>query len=275
MAKVGNINQLTVVKLVEFGAYLDGGPLGEILLPKRYLKADLQPGDTVEVFIYYDSQDRLVATTEKPLAQLGEVAYLKVKDVNRTGAFLDWGMPKDLLVPYAEQRVPMEVGKRYCVYLYIDKSGRIAASSKLSLHIPETNKNFKSGQAVDLMVVSRSQMGYSALINGSHLGLIHHNDLVKSLRIGQPLKGFIKGIRPDRKINLTLQKPGKDAPEELAEQILAYLEANNGVSELTDKATPEQIFAQFRVSKAQYKRTLGRLLKLGKIELTKQQLSLK
>jgi len=264
-AQIGQINTLKVVKEVEFGLYLDGGELGEILLPNRYVPSSAQVGKTLEVFIHLDSKDRLVATTDKPLASVGEVAYLKVTDVNRTGAFMDWGMPKDLLVPYAEQRVPMEKGRSYCVYLYIDNSGRIAASSKLSLFLKETNDHFKSGQPVKLMAVSRSQMGYTALIDGTHLGLIHNSDILQPLRMGQKMQGYIKGIRPDRKINLTLQKQGQEAREELGEMILAVLEVNGGQSELTDKSTPEEIFAQYRVSKASYKKALGKLYKARKI----------
>ncbi|WP_321325947.1 S1 RNA-binding domain-containing protein [Thiomicrorhabdus sp.] len=274
MAQVGQINQLKIVKEVEFGLYLDGGDLGEILLPKRYVPANAKVGQTLEVFIHLDSQDRLVATTDKPLAEVGEVAYLKVTDVNRTGAFMDWGMPKDLLVPYAEQRVPMEKGKFYCVYLYMDLSDRIAASSKLSLHLKETNDNFKSGQPVKLMVVSRSNMGYTALIDGTHLGLIHNSDILQPLRMGQKMQGYIKGIRPDHKINLTLQKRGQEAQDELGQMILAVLEVNGGVSELTDKSSPEAIFKQYRVSKAAYKKALSKLYKARKILITPDQISI-
>ena len=271
---VGQINVLKVIKEVEFGWYLDGGALGEILLPNRYVPAHGQVGKTLEVFIHLDSKDRLLATTDSPMVSVGEVALLKVTDVNRTGAFLDWGMPKDLLVPYSEQRVPMEVGRSYCVYVYMDNSDRIAASSKLSLFLKETNDNFKSGQAVKLMVVSRSDLGYTALIDGTHLGLIHKSDILQPLRMGQKMQGYIKGIRPDHKINLTLQKQGKQARDELGEMILAVLEANQGRSELTDKSTPEAIFAQYRVSKASYKKALSTLYKARKILITAEQITL-
>lgn len=264
---VGQINTLNVIKEVEFGLYLDGGDLGEILLPKRYAPASAQVGKPLEVFIHLDSKDRLLATTDTPMVSVGEVAYLKVTDVNRTGAFMDWGMPKDLLVPFSEQRVPMEVGRSYCVYVYIDNSDRIAASSKLSLFLKETNDNFKSGQAVKLMVVSRSNMGYTALIDGTHLGLIHISDILQPLRMGQKMQGYIKGIRPDLKINLTLQKQGREARDELGEMILAVLEVNGGKSELTDKSTPEAIFDQYRISKASYKKALGTLYKARKIDI--------
>lgn len=264
---VGQVNTLNVIKEVEFGLYLDGGDLGEILLPKRYAPASAQVGKKLEVFIHLDSKDRLLATTDTPMVSVGEVAHLKVTDVNRTGAFMDWGMPKDLLVPFAEQRVPMEVGRSYCVYVYIDNSDRIAASSKLSLFLKETNDNFKSGQPVKLMVVSRSNMGYTALIDGTHLGLIHTSDILQPLRMGQKMQGYIKGIRPDLKINLTLQKQGREARDELGEMILAVLDVNAGKSELTDKSTPEEIFAQYRVSKASYKKALGQLYKARKIDI--------
>ena len=264
-ASIGQMNKLNVLKEVEFGLYLDGGDLGEILLPNRYVPASAQVGKELDVFIHLDSKDRLLATTDTPMASVGEVAFLKVTDVNRTGAFMDWGMPKDLLVPYSEQRVPMEVGRSYCVYVYIDNSDRIAASSKLSLFLKETNETFKSGQPVKLMVVSRSNMGYTALIDGTHLGLIHTSDILQPLRMGQKMQGYIKGIRPDHKINLTLQKQGQEARDELGEMILAVLEANEGKSELTDKSTPEAIFAQYRVSKASYKKALGQLYKNRKI----------
>lgn len=274
MAQVGYLNTLKVVKEVDFGVYLDGGQLGEILLPKRYVPEGLALGQKMEVFIHLDSQDRLVATTDKPMAQLGEVAFLQVSDVNRTGAFMSWGMPKDLFVPFAEQRVPMEVGRSYCVFLYLDNSERIAASSKLSLHLKETNDNFKSGQAVKLMVVSRSDLGYTALIDGTHLGLIHNSDILQPLRMGQKMQGYIKGIRPDRKINLTLQKQGSEAYDELAQMIMIDLEANGGTSTITDSSSPEEIFQRFRVSKARYKKALGKLFKAKKILITKQKISL-
>ncbi|MDX1347813.1 MAG: S1-like domain-containing RNA-binding protein [Thiomicrorhabdus chilensis] len=267
MAQIGQVNRLKVVKEVEFGLYLDGGDLGEILLPNRYVPDSAKLGEKLEVFVYQDSQDRLVATSEKPLVSVGEVAFLKVNQVNRTGAFLDWGMPKDLLVPFAEQRVPMEEGRSYCVYVYVDSSGRIAASSKLSLFLKETNTDFKSGQEVSLLVASRSNLGYTAVINGTHLGLIHNSDILQPLRMGQKMKGYIKGIRPDLKINLTLQKQGREGREELAEQILAHLAENQGRSTLTDKSSPEAIFKQYRVSKARYKKTLGQLYKARKIAI--------
>jgi len=266
-AKIGQMNKLKIIKEVEFGMYVDGGTEGEILLPLRYVPVDAEVGQMLDVFIHLDSQDRLVATTEKPMASVGEVVFLTVKEVNRTGAFMDWGMPKDLMVPFSEQRVPMEEGRGYCVYLYIDSSGRIAASSKFSYHLKEENTDFKSGQEVSLMVVSRSEMGYTAVINGTHLGLVHNSDILQPLRMGQKLKGYIKGIRDDRRINLRIQRHGAAARDELGERILANLAENDGVSNVTDKSSPDEIFEAYRVSKASYKKTIGRLLKAKKITL--------
>lgn len=264
---VGRFNRLKVVKEVDFGLYLDGGRLGEILLPRRYVPDHAKLGEWLEVFIYRDSQDRLVATCDQPLASVGEVAYLRATQVNRTGAFLNWGMPKDLLVPFSEQRVPMEAGRSYVVYVYLDNSGRLAASSKLSLYLEEHGEGFKSGQAVALLIASRSPMGYTAVIDGTHLGLIHQSEVLQPLRMGQKIKGYIKAVRADGKIDLTLQQPGKAGKDELAEQILAHLQENGGRSDLTDYSTPEAIFAQYRVSKARYKKALSQLYKDRKIAI--------
>ncbi len=274
MAQVGQVNRLKIIKTVEFGLYVDAGSLGEVLLPARYVPDMVEEGQNIEVFIYLDSQDRLVATTDKPLASVGEVAYLRVNQVNRTGAFMDWGMPKDLMVPFAEQRVPMEEGRSYCVFLYIDNTGRVAASSKLSQYLHEKNGDFKSGQEVGLQVVSRSDLGYTAVINGTHLGLIHNSDILYPLRMGQKLKGYIKGIRPDHKINLRIQRHGAAARDELGQRILAFLTENNGESDLTDKSSPEAIFRVYRTSKANYKKTLGRLYKAQKITLSAEKITL-
>jgi hypothetical protein len=274
MAQIGQMNRVKIVKSVEFGLYVDGGELGEVLLPSRYVPETAEVGQMIDVFIYLDSQDRQVATTDKPLASVGEVVYLRVNQVNRTGAFLDWGMPKDLMVPFAEQRVPMEADRSYCVYLYIDNSGRVAASSKLSWYLHEKNGDFKSGQEVRLQVVSRSDLGYTAVINGTHLGLIHNSDILQPLRMGQKLKGYVKGIRPDHKINLRIQRHGAAARDELGERILAFLAENSGESDLTDKSSPDAIFKEYRASKANYKKTLGRLYKAKKITISSEKITL-
>ena len=270
MAKIGQLNTLQIIKEVDFGVYLNGDHLGEILLPKKYVPQDARLNQWLEVFIYLDSKDRLVASIDKPIAVVGEVAFLRVTDVNPTGAFLNWGMPKDLLAPYSEQRIPMEEGRAYCVYLYIDNSGRIAASSKISLYLDEynpTQNGYKKDQQVKLLISSRSDLGYSTVINGTHLGLIHTSELLQNLITGQKLTGYIQSIREDGKINLSLQQRGKEGKNQLAEKILEYLAKNNGLSKLSDKSTPAEIFQQYRVSKASYKKALSFLYKNRKITI--------
>lgn len=191
--------------------------------------------------------------------------------MNSTGAFLNWGMPKDLLVPYAQQRIPMEVKRSYCVYVYIDNSQRLAASSKLSLYLNEYNdqaNGFKNKQQVELLVASRSDLGYTAVINGTHLGLIHNSEILQDLRTGQQLKGYIKEIRDDGKINLSLQQRGQQGKQELADKIITYLIDNQGFSNLADKSSPDDIFKQYRVSKASYKKALSALYKAKKITIS-------
>lgn len=269
MIEIGKTHSLKVIKHVDFGVYLEGDTLEEILLPERYLPKDSDAweiGKSLEVFIYLDSEDRPIATTEIPLAEIGDCAYLTVVEKSEFGSFLDWGLMKDLLVPFKEQRIPMDVGRSYVVYLYLDKTDRIAASSLLSRHLAEQNEdNFQAGQEVDLLIASRSDLGYKAIINGSHLGLIHNNEVVRPINMGDKFKGYIGEPRPDGRINLTLQKPAGELRGELAEKIIAHLEENGGSSSLTDKSTPEDINATFHVSKSNYKKALGKLYKARKI----------
>ncbi|MCH9697214.1 MAG: GntR family transcriptional regulator, partial [Gammaproteobacteria bacterium] len=226
---IGTINTLKVIKLVDFGSYLDGGEYGEILLPKRYAPNSLAIDDSINVFIYSDSDDRLIATTEKPLAMVGECAWLKVKDVNRVGAFLDWGLPKDLLVPYYEQHSVMEVGHYYPVCVLLDnETNRIAASSKLYQFIDEQSDIFSPRQAVDLLIIQHTDLGFKAVINHTHMGLLFHGDVFQTLKLGQKIKGYIKEIREDGKINLSLQLPAMEIREELSESILDFLKQQGG-----------------------------------------------
>ena len=275
MVKIGEYNHLRVNKQVDFGMYLDGGGYGEILLPKRYIPAGLQVGQTLDVFIYLDSEDRLIATTEKPLATVGECAYLKVLDTNRYGAFLDWGLPKDLLVPRAEQECAMQVGKYYVVYVYLDeRSESIVASSRLSHHLSELGYYFKAEQSVDLLIYARSELGYKAVIDNSHIGLLFDSEVYQPLKIGQHVSGFIKQVRPDRRIDLSLRKAGEVVEDGLAAKIIEHLKARGGSSTLTDKTAPELIYQEFQVSKAHFKRALGLLYKQQRILLSKDKITL-
>lgn len=275
MLAIGKTNTLSVVKQLDFGYYLDGGAFGEILLPVREAPEDCAIGEELDVFVYYDSEDRLIATTLTPHAEVGQCAALEVKQIGKFGAFLEWGLVKDLLVPFKEQRVPMEVGRRYVVYLYLDNTGRIAASSRLSLFLEEQDfADFKAGQEVELLLASRSDLGYKAVINGTHLGLLHKNEVFKPVRTGDRVTGYVKGVREDERIDLTLQIPGAQGRDELTDAILAHLRQQDGHSTLTDKSPPDEIYRVFNVSKANYKKALGKLYKAKRIALDKHEVRL-
>jgi len=275
MVEIGKINNLQVVKSLDHGIYLDGGDLGEILMPSRYVPEDCQVGDTLEVFIYLDSADLLLATTETPYVMVDECAYLKVVDVNQAGAFMDWGLPKDLLVPYGEQISPLNIGQSYTVLAYLDENtNRIAATQKLDSHLSEEAQYFKPGQAVDILIFGKTELGYKAVINNTHIGLIYKNEVFQTLTHGEKLKGFIKTIREDRKIDLCLQLPGKDARDDLKTRILNHLKKNDGESTLTDKSSPDDIYQCFAVSKKNYKKAIGTLYKKRLIRIEEDKITL-
>ena len=268
MALIGRMNCLQVVKHTDFGLYLDGGADGEILLPKRYIPKDspTEVEDWLNVFIYLDSDDKLIATTEKPKVQVGEFASLKVVDINRVGLFLNWGLPKDLLLPHSEEKRPLQIGDYCVVYVFVDKrSKRITCTARLDRYLDKVPATYKPGQEVDLLVAEATDMGFKAIINGQHWGLIHKNELFKFLRSGMQEKGFVKEVRADGKISLSLQPVGQDAASSLGEQILAKLREHDGVLPLNDKSSPEAISALFRVSKGNFKKAIGGLYKQGRI----------
>jgi predicted RNA-binding protein (virulence factor B family) len=266
--KLGQFNRLQVVKDSSYGLFLDGYDHGEILLPRRYTPDDSQPGDWLQVFVYADSEDRLVATTETPLAVVGEVANLKVAAVNTVGAFLDWGLPKDVLVPFSEQAERMIEGYSYCVFLYIDRyKDRIVASSKLSKFLPEYSDGHRRGQSVDLLVCSKSELGFKCLVDGSFLALLHHGDVFQPITPGRQLPGFIKQVREDGRVDLCLSAPGVDQQKTLEEQILQYLQDQGGTAAIGDKSPPDEIYKLFQSSKKNFKRALGNLYKKRKITI--------
>lgn len=275
MLQIGKFNSLKVIKQVPFGFYLDGGDDGEVLLPTKFADEACKVGDTCQVFVYHDSDSRLIATTQTPLAQVDECAFLKVVSVNNVGAFLDWGIDKDILVPYSEQDFPMAEGVSYVVFVYFDdETGKVAASTRLRDFLFEEGKNFTPKQEVDLLICGRSDMGYKAVINGSHLGLIFKDEVFKPLRIGQRTKGFIKRVREDNKIDLCFQFHDDGARNDLAEQIIDDLEAHGGISTLTDKSSAQEISKRFNVSKNVYKKALGALYKQKRILLDKSKVTL-
>lgn len=268
--QLGKFNQLEIVKEVDFGQYLNGGELGEILLPKRYIDPNLRVGDVISVFLYLDSEERLVATTETPLVQVGQFAYLEVAWTNQYGAFLNWGLMKDLFVPFAEQRVKMQKGKKYVIYAYIDDASyRIVASSKLDSFIQEPEPDALSlDESVDLIVWDRTDLGYKVIINNLYGGLIYNNEIFQSVEIGMQLKGFIKQVRSDGKIDISLQRSGMENVVEFADVLLQRLnETEKGFLPFHDKSNAEEIYDAFNVSKKTFKKGVGDLYRKRLITL--------
>jgi len=263
MIEMGKMNRLKVVKEVDFGLYLDGGAMGEILLPIRYAPRDSVVGDELDLFIYRDSEDRIIATTERPYAMVGEFACLKVVSVSRAGAFLDWGLSKDLLVPYAEQKPKMEEGKRYVVGVYLDEaSDRIVASARLNdMLYDESEDDFQEGEAVSLFVANKTELGYKMIVNNSHWGLLHFSEAVRDLKRGEKLKGFIQHIREDGKIDLCLHQLPSEKTDDVSDIIMKQLRKAEGFLPVTDKSDPEEIRERFGISKGRFKKAIGALYK--------------
>ena len=268
--QLGKFNTLEIVKEVDFGQYLNGGDLGEILLPKRYIDPSLREGDVIHVFLYLDSEERLVATTETPLVQVGQFAYLEVAWTNQYGAFLNWGLMKDLFVPFAEQREKMQKGKKYVIYAYIDDASyRIVASSKLDSFIQDPEPDSLSlNESVELIVWDRTDLGYKVIINNLYGGLIYNNEIFQSVEIGLQLTGFIKQVRPDGKIDVSLQRSGMENIVEFADVLLQKLsESEKGFLPFHDKSNAEDIYDAFKVSKKTFKKGIGDLYRKRLITL--------
>lgn len=271
MIKIGQINSLEVIKKADFGVFLDGDDYGSVLLPNKYVPEGTEIGDHVDVFLYFDSESQLAATIERPIAQVGEWGLMKIEGVNATGAFVNWGIKeKDLLIPFSEQRTRFSAGQTILVYVYTDKaSGRIVGTTKFNKWLDKTPANYEVNEQVDLIIAERSQLGYKAIVNGKHWGMIFPSDVFGKLYIGKKLKGFIKQVREDGKIDLALQKVGVAKMDDLSSKILDLLEKKGGFFPLNDKSSPEAIFDAFRTSKGTYKKTIGGLYKQGKIVIEK------
>lgn len=268
MSQIGRMNTLHVLREVDFGVYLDGEELGDILLPKRDVPPGTKIDDILEVFIYFDSSDMIIATTRKPKAQVGEFASLKVIDNNNMGAFLDWGLPKDLLVPFREQGHKLLKNRHYVVYIYHDRvSNRIVASSKLDKFLDKETPAFSEGEKVDLFIVSRTDLGYKAIIENEFWGLLFKDQVFEPLEQGQRVDGYIQQMRPDGKIDISLQKPGRQHVDAASQKILDTLIAKQGFLPFTDKTSPEEIYREFGLSKKVFKRCIGGLYKKRLIEL--------
>jgi predicted RNA-binding protein (virulence factor B family) len=270
MLEIGKYHTLEIVKCLDFGAYLDGGDGLEILLPTRYVPQNAQPGDSVNVFVYHDNAGRLIATTARPLAIAGEFRFMEVKAVNQTGAFLEWGIMKDLLVPFHEQKMPMQEGRRYLVYVHEDHlTGRIVASARIDKYLDNVPPAYDRGEEVDLLVADKTELGYKVIINNLHWGLVYENEVFRSLEKGERLKGYIKYVREDDKIDVSLAPPGYRKVEGTAGLILESLKAQGGFLPVHDKSNPEEIYALFGCSKKNFKQALGALYKKGLITIEK------
>ena len=269
IVQVGQYNRMKVNRKVDFGFYLDDGAEG-ILLPKRFAPRTLRIGDELDVFVYHDSDNRLIATTQKPNAIVGEIAKMKVVSVTGLGAFLDWGLMKDLFVPKSKQLGGMREGAEYLVKLYIDEmTGRVAATEKIEALLSNEQLTVKEKDIVELMVYRQSELGYVMIINNNHIGILHSNEVYTSLHTGDKVQGFIKTIRPDNKIDVVLGKPGFQRVEDEAGKILRLLQENDGYLPYHDKSDPQEIYDFFGMSKKTFKMTTGSLYKQQKINFTK------
>lgn len=267
--ELGRFNRLEVVKQVDFGMYLDGGEEGEILLPARYVPEGCEVGDWLNVFLYLDNEERLIATTLTPLVQVGQFACLEVAWVNQYGAFLNWGLMKDLFVPFSEQKMKMEVGRKYIVHVHVDEeSYRIVASAKVDRYLSKEKPDYQPGQEVDILIWQKTDLGFKAIIENEFSGLLYDSEIFRTLHTGDTLTAFIKQVREDGKVDLTLQKPGMAKVEDFSETLLRYIKENGGKSSLNDKSPAEEIYATFGVSKKTFKKAVGDLYKKRLIVLS-------
>lgn len=271
MLNIGRFNQLTVLRQLPRGLQLDGGTYGEILLPKQYLTDEMEVGSSVNVFIYRDSEDRLIATTQTPLAMVGDFAYLNVVDESPVGAFLDIGLPRDILVPFSEQNNRLEKGRKVLVRIYLDDSERLTASTKLDTFLYDTDETnaYKTAEEVSIVVGPKTDLGIKVIVDGTYWGLIYHSDVFQPLNRGDKLQAYVKRVREDQKIEIIIQKPGFARVEGLAGEVLEALQAKEGFIPLSDKSSPDDIKQTFRCSKNSYKQAIGTLYKQKLIRIEK------
>ena len=270
--KLGEYNLLEVVKEVDFGVYLDGSEDGEILLPTRYVPQGCKPGDVLNVFIYLDMDERLIATTLQPYVKVGEFACLEVAWVNQYGAFLDWGLMKDLFVPFREQKMKMLKGNSYVVYVHLDEdSYRIVASAKVEKYLSKDMPEYNAGDEVEILVWQKTDLGYKVIVDNKFGGMIFKNEIFTDVRIGMKMPAYIKQVRPDGKIDLELQKGGVKKVEDFADTLLEYIRSNGGSTPLNDKIEADVIYNTFGVSKKTFKKAVGDLYKKRLIVLEGEQ----
>ena len=266
--ELGKFNQLEVVKEVDFGLYLDGGEEGEILLPTRYVPEGCQVGDMLNVFLYLDIDERLIATTLTPLVQVGQFACLEVAWVNQFGAFLNWGLMKDLFVPFSEQKMKMQVGRKYVIHAHLDdESYRIVASAKVERYLSKDIPDYAPGTEVDILIWQKTDLGFKAMIDNKHSGLLYENEIFCTLETGMQMRAFVKQVREDGKVDLILQKPGFEKIDDFSKTLLDYIKEHGGRIHLNDKSPAEDIYDTFGVSKKTFKKGVGDLYKKRLISL--------
>lgn len=260
--ELGKFNVLEVVKTVDFGVYLDGGEEGEILLPTRYVPEECNIGDFLNVFLYLDNEERLIATTLTPLVQVGEFACLEVSWINQFGAFLNWGLMKDLFVPFREQKMKMQVGKKYVIHAHIDEdSYRIVASAKVDKYLSKELPAYQPNDEVSILIWQKTDLGFKAIVENKFSGLLYDSEIFQHLQTGMQLKAFVKQVREDGKIDLMLQKPGFEKIDDFSDKLLSYIKENGGSVQLNDKSPAEEIYDTFQVSKKTFKKAVGDLYK--------------
>lgn len=270
--QIGRTCQLKVNRQVEFGFYLDGGEqYGEVLLPNGEIRPDIDVhiGEPLEVFLYLDTEERIVATTHMPLAQVGDFAYLEVAWVNNFGAFLHWGPLKDLFVPFREQKMKMMKGHSYIVHVHLDpETYRIMASAKVEHFLSQDFPPYHTGDQVELLIWQKTDLGLKAIVDGRYGGLLYDTQMFRTLRTGDRVKGYISQVRPDGKLDLSLQCPGQRGVEDFSAQLLQHLQMNGGQTPLGDKSPAEEIYALFGVSKKVFKKAVGDLYRQRLIEIS-------
>lgn len=262
MIQIGTINRLTIKSIQAYGIHLDGGKAGDILLKTSSTGPKYLPGEQLDVFVYVDGQHRLLATTKRPTAVVGEFAMLRVVTTGEAGAFMDWGLENDLLVPKSEQQSPMREGRSYVVHIFLsEKNNRITASSKLKKFLNRQSPGYREGEKVELLIYAKTALGYNTVVNGSHLGLLYENEVFQEVAIGQRLPGYVKKIREDGKIDVRLQPTGYQRVDDISQTILDAVRARGGLVAVTDKSPPAEIYALFGVSKKDFKKAVGALYK--------------
>ncbi len=270
MLQIGTYHTLEILRLTPPGLFLgDGDKENEVLLPNKYIPATYEIGDSIRVFVYQDFDERVVATTLTPKIELNGFALLEVVDNSKIGAFMDWGLEKDLLVPFSEQSSRMRIGGRYLIYMYFDEvSGRLVGTQKYKKFLSNEDINFNEGDEVDIIIADNTPLGVNVIVNGRHRGLIYHDDIFKNIENGESHKGYIRKIREENKLDISLQPIGFAAIEPNADKILALLKLNNGKMAVSDASSPELIYEQFGMSKKLFKKSLGNLYRQKLIRMT-------